>query len=213
MTWYTFLLFVHVSMAIIWIGGGLMMQLFGVRAAMSGDPSRMAAVGEDIEWIANRAVHPGVASGFPQRRAARGRVGLLRLRRRLDRHRARPLCDDLPRRASVPRAGVGPDREAQGGRVAASRPEDAAPDHAVAARPRAAIPHRLRHDSQAGLRRRGLVRLGGRSRGDRRRGHLLALPRCARAGRPAAGYRPPSSRARRSGRRRRHGRRRTRARP
>ena len=36
MTWYTFLLFVHVSMAIIWIGGGLMMQLFGVRAAMSG---------------------------------------------------------------------------------------------------------------------------------------------------------------------------------
>ena len=64
MTWYTFLLFVHVSMAIIWIGGGLMMQLFGVRASMSGDPARMAAVGEDIEWIANRLFIPASLLAF-----------------------------------------------------------------------------------------------------------------------------------------------------
>jgi uncharacterized membrane protein len=63
-TWYTFLLFVHVSMAIIWIGGGLMMQLFGVRAAMSHDPSRMAAIGEDIEWIANRVFIPASLLAF-----------------------------------------------------------------------------------------------------------------------------------------------------
>ena len=64
MTWYTFLLFVHVSMAIIWIGGGLMMQLFGVRAAMSHEPSRMAALGEDIEWIANRVFIPASLLAF-----------------------------------------------------------------------------------------------------------------------------------------------------
>ena len=64
MTWSTFLLFVHVSMAIIWIGGGLMMQLFGVRASMSGEPARMAAVGEDIEWIANRLFIPASLLAF-----------------------------------------------------------------------------------------------------------------------------------------------------
>ncbi len=64
MTWHSFLLFVHVSMAIIWIGGGLMMQLFGVRAAMSHDPSRMAALGEDIEWIANRVFIPASLLAF-----------------------------------------------------------------------------------------------------------------------------------------------------
>jgi len=63
-TWHSFLLFVHVSMAIIWIGGGLMMQLFGVRAAMSHDPSRMAAIGEDIEWIANRTFIPASLIAF-----------------------------------------------------------------------------------------------------------------------------------------------------
>jgi uncharacterized membrane protein len=54
LTWYSFLLFAHVSLAVIWVGGGLMMQLFVVRAQMSGDPTRMAAIGEDIKWIADR---------------------------------------------------------------------------------------------------------------------------------------------------------------
>jgi uncharacterized membrane protein len=63
-TWYSFLLFVHVSLAIIWIGGGLMMQLFGVRASMSGESARMAAVGEDIEWIANRVFIPASLLAF-----------------------------------------------------------------------------------------------------------------------------------------------------
>ncbi len=58
MTWYTFLLFAHISVAVIWIGGGLMMQFFGMRASMSGEPARMAAIGEDIEWIANRVFIP-----------------------------------------------------------------------------------------------------------------------------------------------------------
>ena len=64
MSWFDLLLFVHVSMAVIWVGGGLMMQFFGLRASMSGDPSRMATLGEDIEWIANRVFIPGSLLAF-----------------------------------------------------------------------------------------------------------------------------------------------------
>ena len=64
MTWYSFLLFVHISMAIVWIGGGVMMQLFGIRATMSGDPERMAALGHDIEWIAIRTFLPASLLAF-----------------------------------------------------------------------------------------------------------------------------------------------------
>ena len=31
-TWYEFLLFFHISMATIWVGGGAMIQFFGLRA-------------------------------------------------------------------------------------------------------------------------------------------------------------------------------------
>ena len=64
MTWYQFLLFLHVSVAIIWVGGGLMTQIFGIRASMSGDPARMAALGQDIEWIANRVFIPASLIAF-----------------------------------------------------------------------------------------------------------------------------------------------------
>jgi uncharacterized membrane protein len=64
MTWAQFLLFVHVAVAIIWVGGGLMMQFFGIRASMSGDPARLAALGEDIEWIANRVFIPSSLIAF-----------------------------------------------------------------------------------------------------------------------------------------------------
>ena len=64
MTWSTFLLFVHVAMAIVWVGGALMMQFFGIRASMSGDPARMAALGQDIEWIAHRVFTPASLAAF-----------------------------------------------------------------------------------------------------------------------------------------------------
>jgi len=32
MSWYEFLLFVHISMAATWVGGGAMLQFFGLRA-------------------------------------------------------------------------------------------------------------------------------------------------------------------------------------
>jgi uncharacterized membrane protein len=63
-TWYSFLLFAHVSMAIIWLGGGMMMQLFAVRASILKDPARMAAVGQDIEFIALRTFLPASLLAF-----------------------------------------------------------------------------------------------------------------------------------------------------
>jgi uncharacterized membrane protein len=64
MTWYSFLLFAHVSMAVIWIGGGLMMQLFGVRASMLGDRTRLANLGEDISFIGPRLFVPASLLAF-----------------------------------------------------------------------------------------------------------------------------------------------------
>lgn len=64
MTWYTFLLFAHVSLAVIWVGGGVMVQLFAVRAQMSGDPSRFVTLGEDIEWLAQRVFIPASLLAF-----------------------------------------------------------------------------------------------------------------------------------------------------
>jgi uncharacterized membrane protein len=58
------LLFVHVTMAVIWVGGALMMQFFALRATGSGDPGRMAAFGLDAKWIADRVFVPGSLLAF-----------------------------------------------------------------------------------------------------------------------------------------------------
>jgi uncharacterized membrane protein len=63
-TWYSFLLFAHVAMAVIWVGGGLMMQLFGVRASMLGDRTRLANLGEDIGFIGPRLFVPASLLAF-----------------------------------------------------------------------------------------------------------------------------------------------------
>lgn len=62
MTWYDFLLFVHVSMAVIWVGGSTIMQFFGLRALRASDPMRLVDLGQDIEWIGSRVLLP--ASGI-----------------------------------------------------------------------------------------------------------------------------------------------------
>jgi uncharacterized membrane protein len=64
MTWFEFLLFVHVAMAVIWVGGGLMLQFVALRASMSGDPTRLPALGKDIEWIGTRVFVPASLLAF-----------------------------------------------------------------------------------------------------------------------------------------------------
>ena len=63
MTWYSSLLFAHVAMAVIWVGGGDDAALRDP-GLMSGEPSRMATLGEDIEWIANRVFIPASLLAF-----------------------------------------------------------------------------------------------------------------------------------------------------
>lgn len=58
---YNTLLFVHILMAIVWIGGGVTMQFLVARTQARG-PSAMAGLGKDIDWIGMRVFMP--ASGI-----------------------------------------------------------------------------------------------------------------------------------------------------
>ena len=58
MSFYEFLLFAHIAGAVIWIGGGTMIQLFAFRAIRSDDTDRIANVAQDIEWVGSRILVP-----------------------------------------------------------------------------------------------------------------------------------------------------------
>jgi uncharacterized membrane protein len=58
MSWYEFLLFFHISMAVIWVGGGAVIQFFALRALRSPDPMRTAEFAGDVEHIGNRVFIP-----------------------------------------------------------------------------------------------------------------------------------------------------------
>jgi uncharacterized membrane protein len=51
-------LFLHVSATIVWIGGAVAAQVFGVLAKRSGDPSRSAGFGRDMGFIALKVFLP-----------------------------------------------------------------------------------------------------------------------------------------------------------
>jgi uncharacterized membrane protein len=57
-SWYEFLLFVHVSMAIIWVGGSTMIQFFALRTPRVPDPMRLAEFSGDVEWVGTRVLMP-----------------------------------------------------------------------------------------------------------------------------------------------------------
>lgn len=58
MEWYEFLLFVHIAMAAIWVGGASMIQFFALRAMRATNPERMVEFGEDVGWISQRVLTP-----------------------------------------------------------------------------------------------------------------------------------------------------------
>jgi uncharacterized membrane protein len=63
-TWYEFLLFVHIAMAVIWIGGATIIQFFALRMIKATDPMRMAEFGRDVEWISTRTFIPASLLAF-----------------------------------------------------------------------------------------------------------------------------------------------------
>jgi uncharacterized membrane protein len=51
MTWYELWLFLHISAMALWIGGAVVVQVFGALAKTSGDPARSAAFGKDVGLV------------------------------------------------------------------------------------------------------------------------------------------------------------------
>jgi uncharacterized membrane protein len=64
MTWYDFLLFVHISCAAVWVGGSSVMQFFGLRALGAGSADRLVDFLGDIEWIGFRVLLPFSLGAF-----------------------------------------------------------------------------------------------------------------------------------------------------
>ena len=58
MTSYELWLFLHLSGAIVWIGGATVAQIFGVLAQRSGDPAQSAAFGRSMGFIGPKIFMP-----------------------------------------------------------------------------------------------------------------------------------------------------------
>ena len=58
MTWYEFLLFVHVACAVIWIGGGFLLQVYGLIELRSGDTASLARFAGNAGRIGERLFIP-----------------------------------------------------------------------------------------------------------------------------------------------------------
>jgi uncharacterized membrane protein len=57
-TWYEFALWVHIFTAVIWVGGGLAIQMYAIRILRTDDPVRLASFAKDTEWVGTRLFFP-----------------------------------------------------------------------------------------------------------------------------------------------------------
>lgn len=62
MTWYELWLFLHVAGTILWAGGAVAVQLFGILTSRAGDPAQSAAFGRNTAWFATRVFMPSAAA-------------------------------------------------------------------------------------------------------------------------------------------------------
>jgi uncharacterized membrane protein len=53
LTWYELWLFLHITATIVWIGGAVMGQVFGVLTQRARNPVESAAYGRNMAWVAN----------------------------------------------------------------------------------------------------------------------------------------------------------------
>jgi uncharacterized membrane protein len=58
LTWFQFLLFVHIACVAVWLGGAALIQLLSLRALASDDPVRTATFAADAEWVGMRVFMP-----------------------------------------------------------------------------------------------------------------------------------------------------------
>src|SRR5262245_21919976 len=57
-TWYEFSLWVHMFMAVVWVGGNVALQFLAFRIMRTDDPVRLAGFSKDAEWIGTRVFIP-----------------------------------------------------------------------------------------------------------------------------------------------------------
>jgi uncharacterized membrane protein len=55
---YDFWLFIHVLMAIVWVGGSIHLQIIGSRLAATNDPLQVGNFSKQAEWIGTRVLTP-----------------------------------------------------------------------------------------------------------------------------------------------------------
>ena len=55
---YQWYLMVHILSVVVWVGGGVTMQLFTLRLMNATDEDRMAGFLKDVEWIGTRVYAP-----------------------------------------------------------------------------------------------------------------------------------------------------------
>jgi hypothetical protein len=58
MDWYTIVKFLHIASAVIWIGGGLIMVLLGVKADRAKNDAEIVGVVRQVAWAADRIYVP-----------------------------------------------------------------------------------------------------------------------------------------------------------
>ncbi len=64
MTWFEFWLFVHVLSAIVWIGGGVAIQFFGMLTKRAADPAKTAFFIRNVSWVVMRVFLPAAVLVF-----------------------------------------------------------------------------------------------------------------------------------------------------
>lgn len=55
---YDFWLFIHVLMAIVWVGGSIHLQIIGSRLQAANDPVQLGNFNRQVEWIGTRVLTP-----------------------------------------------------------------------------------------------------------------------------------------------------------
>jgi uncharacterized membrane protein len=55
---YEWLLFFHIAAAVVWLGGGLAIQVLAIRANRTDDPARMVSIAHEAEWFGTRIFLP-----------------------------------------------------------------------------------------------------------------------------------------------------------
>jgi uncharacterized membrane protein len=64
MTWYEFLLFVHIAAVVIWVGAGFLLVVLAIRADRTDDEAQIKRILDDNTWLATHLFIPASLTVF-----------------------------------------------------------------------------------------------------------------------------------------------------